>query len=240
MHCFIGEVECPRDTLVWLTAIEPHLSDDEHHTHQSANFAFRASLLNVKLKNTLASNGDIFRSTLEGFIWELEQLEEEITSDMACTSIDNSVDLAAVNRHNYHRSFRMILRWRLWELLNATTLSLEPSLDPLIREGQSDMCVDLIREWSDEVLETIPYVLGSGPPRTLAAPDQAGIPCSRPSKFHDAMSLAYPLRLVAWVRLSSGDQKSAARAGLGRIASEYYIMHAINFTQVDSHGAGKR
>ncbi|KAI9723750.1 MAG: hypothetical protein M1812_001050 [Candelaria pacifica] len=227
-HCFVAEVECPSDTVAWLAALEPHLAEDEHHSHQSAYHAYRASLVIAKMKQMLASNDVPQCHTIHGVIWEVEQLERHVMTYIARTAAGNPICLTTVSRHNYYRGFRMKLRSSLWELLNNAKHSPEPQLDSLIHETQSKICVDLISKLSDEVLETIPIVLDFRPSRTAAAPGRGGFSYSRPQKWHDALSLLWPLRLVAWFTLSLEDQKSAARDGLRRIASEFHIMHALN------------
>ena len=229
MHCFIAEVECPSDTLAWLEGLEPYLDEDEHHTHRSALLAYRASLVNARMKQMLASKDVLQCFFYKDIVEDVEQIEYHIGADMACTAISSSISLATVNRHNYHRVFQMKLRSSLWELLKDTSHSPGLLLDSLSHELQSKRCEEIVLELSNEVLETIPTLLDANPPRTTAASGQIETSNMRPQKWHDAMSLMWPLRIVAYgVRLSSDDQKSAARAGLRRIASEYYIMHAIN------------
>ena len=180
------------------------------------------------MKQTLASNDGLQWSTIHGIIWEVEQLERHVTAYLARTAAGNPICLTTVSWHNYYRAFRIKIRWSLWELLNNAKQSPEPHLDSLTCETQSNMCADLISKLSDEVLETIPIVLELGPPRTVAAPGRDGFSYSRPQKWHDALSLLWPLRLVAGFRLLSNNQKSKAREGLRRIASEFYILHALS------------
>ena len=228
MHCFVADVECPNETLAWLAALGPYLTESEHHSYHSAMLGYRAALVSARIKQSLALKDGPHCSTVQSIIREVEQLEENIIADMSCTDVGAFINLTLVNMYNYHRAIRMKVRSNLGELLDKIAYSPEPQLDSLTREIQSSMCVEVISTLSDETLNTIPIVLDVNPPRTVAAPGQVGTSYLRPQKWHDAMSLLWPLRQVAWFALSSNDQKSAARAGLRRIASEFYLMHAIS------------
>lgn len=160
-----------------------------------------------------------------GLVREVEQLESELSPHISCAG---PMDLPIISRQNYYRAFHMKLRSSVWELLKDARNSPQAQQCLDTYDTQLKICKDSIARLSDEVLETIPLVLDIER-RNFSTPlEQNAVSFSRPRKWHDALSLMWPLRLIAWFELSSKDQKTAARAGLRRIASEFYIMHAVN------------
>lgn len=154
MHCFVAEVECPRDGLAWLAMLEPHLAEDEHPSLQSAIHAHRASISNANIKRIVASTDLLHCATVHDLIHEVEQLEGQAAAYLYSTTVDNPRYLTTISRYNYYRAFLMKSRSGVWELLEATKHEPEIQLNPSACDTQSKQCREIVLiDWSS-ILES--------------------------------------------------------------------------------------
>lgn len=223
----MAQVKCPDESPAWFEAVEKNIPRAELPLHGITKCGYRVSIICARIRGLIDTRdmGELL-SNMPSILEEVDQLDVEMTVrlDEVAARWADPLDLRNLGLSNYGRSFLIRMRYSILELLFTASKTPDYPVDLIDMRQQREYCVALIRTLADQVLLTVPHILG---PEILDLPSDS-FKTSRPRSWSDALRLLWPLRLLGSSPVVLPEQKQSAEDGLGRIAYRVGIRQAVS------------